>query len=616
VTAVGSPALSYQWTFNGTNISGATTSSLTLSNVTTVQAGSYQVVVANAASNITSSVATLTVNPTFEAIGWTKMWSLGGGSQPYLSSTNQNERGIGYNPLSNRLLLISRGSGTRVVALNGDNGNYLHDLTVNTNVINGGTFALLMIGVAEDGAVYAGNLITAGNTTAFRLYRWANDNAGTTATLAYSGDPGNGNAQRWGDTLDVRGSGTNTQVIIASRSGTVVSVLTTTNGTTFAATPLAVAGIENGAFGLGLSFGLNNTFWGKSIALPLRQVQFNLNDATATVLRSYATNVFPGTISPIGVEPSLNHLAGISMSNVDSLQLFNLNIDDSAPIWIASTNFASANLNSFYCGAVDFVGDRVYALDSNNGITAMRLLQPATPPSVVASPQSVVTNQGATVTFTVSANGTAPLAFQWIVNGTNLAGATQSTLTRTNVQPADAGSYLATVSNMAGSTNSATATLTVNVPPTLVLQPVNQTVRIGKNVTFSASANGTEPLFYQWRLNGSNISTGAILALSNVQTNSAGSYSVVVTNIAGSIQSTNAVLVVTLPPQFQAPSIASNGVVLLNFNGDSGTNYLIESSSNLVDWLPLTNVVATNGTANLLDADATNASGRFYRARQ
>jgi poly(beta-D-mannuronate) lyase len=55
--------LSYQWTFNGTAAANATSPVLTLTNVTTTQAGAYAVVVANGAGAVTSSSAALTVNP-------------------------------------------------------------------------------------------------------------------------------------------------------------------------------------------------------------------------------------------------------------------------------------------------------------------------------------------------------------------------------------------------------------------------------------------------------------------------------------------------------------------------------------------------------------------------
>jgi uncharacterized protein YjbI with pentapeptide repeats len=61
VAAGGTAPLSYQWSFNGAALSGATSSALTLSNVQTSIAGSYSVVVANVAGSATSAVATLTV---------------------------------------------------------------------------------------------------------------------------------------------------------------------------------------------------------------------------------------------------------------------------------------------------------------------------------------------------------------------------------------------------------------------------------------------------------------------------------------------------------------------------------------------------------------------------
>lgn len=62
VTATGTPAPTYQWAKNGTSITGATASSLTLSNVQTADAGNYTVTVSNSVGSVTSSIATLTVN--------------------------------------------------------------------------------------------------------------------------------------------------------------------------------------------------------------------------------------------------------------------------------------------------------------------------------------------------------------------------------------------------------------------------------------------------------------------------------------------------------------------------------------------------------------------------
>ncbi len=61
VTATGTAPLRYQWRKNGTNISGATSSAYTIASVTTANAGTYSVVVSNAAGSKTSNNATLTV---------------------------------------------------------------------------------------------------------------------------------------------------------------------------------------------------------------------------------------------------------------------------------------------------------------------------------------------------------------------------------------------------------------------------------------------------------------------------------------------------------------------------------------------------------------------------
>jgi hypothetical protein len=69
-------------------------------------------------------------------------------------------------------------------------------------------------------------------------------------------------------------------------------------------------------------------------------------------------------------------------------------------------------------------------------------------------------------TFSVLAFGKTSLSYQWSKNGTNIPGATQSSLTIRPIAQSDAGSYTVLVTNIAGFTNSTSATLTVLSPPT------------------------------------------------------------------------------------------------------------------------------------------------------
>lgn len=68
VTATGLLPLGFQWSFNGTNINGATNTLLTLTNVQVNQAGSYTVLVTNAFGSLLSSNAMLTV--TLDHFAW------------------------------------------------------------------------------------------------------------------------------------------------------------------------------------------------------------------------------------------------------------------------------------------------------------------------------------------------------------------------------------------------------------------------------------------------------------------------------------------------------------------------------------------------------------------
>src|SRR5271170_2952744 len=88
-------------------------------------------------------------------------------------------------------------------------------------------------------------------------------------------------------------------------------------------------------------------------------------------------------------------------------------------------------------------------------------------PAVVSQPANQSVTVGQTATFSVTASGTGPLAYQWYDNGVAISGATSSTYTTPPTVLGNSGSvYTVTVTNLAGTVTSMGATLTVTtIPP-------------------------------------------------------------------------------------------------------------------------------------------------------
>jgi len=83
------------------------------------------------------------------------------------------------------------------------------------------------------------------------------------------------------------------------------------------------------------------------------------------------------------------------------------------------------------------------------------------PPLITSQPQSQTVFAGTNVTFSVTATGTPPLNYQWLLNGQPIGGAVGSSYSIASVQSGQAGKYTVEVSNTYGSVLSAPATLVV-----------------------------------------------------------------------------------------------------------------------------------------------------------
>ena len=184
------------------------------------------------------------------------------------------------------------------------------------------------------------------------------------------------------------------------------------------------------------------------------------------------------------------------------------------------------------------------------------------PPSIISQPTNQTVVVGQSATFAVSASGTAPLAYQWRLNGTNLPGGTSTNLLVTSVNWSDAGLYSVQVTNLYGAPISSNATLTVALPPAISAQPISQTALLGSNTTFVVTAAGTPPFSYRWQFSAADMAgaTNSTLDISDVQSNKLGAYRAIVTNPYGAITSSPATLTLATPPGFLWVRNVTNGV--------------------------------------------------------
>jgi len=480
VWAEGSPTLGYLWTTNGVS-TGVTTTNYTASNLQ-VGTPTVAVVVTNAYGSVTSSVtfAVVAAAPSFTlqprdatrytgrpftfsvaVSGSTPMslqWKTNGVAIPGATSTSysnlasaavafnytctaSNEAGqVTTTPVALTVLPIPGGFAGAVVAsspvaywrLGETSGNVAHDAYNG----NDGTYFLTLLGqpgyaadVDSDTAITVGapaNLPASGSNsyvgnisgtainfqghTNFTLEAWVNG-AGQNdeATIIAKGHGASGTAANEQFSLEVRG-------------GVYHFYTRGNNDTAF-------------AFGATATSGPDGTW----------QHVVGVYDDTGGALHIYVNGAEEGTGAPRG--------SGLRIS-ADQVSIGSKHLGND-PSWDGNFN-----------GSIDEVAVYPYAMTASDVLAHYAAAYgPSLPPKVSKQPASVTNYVSLPATISVGAFGTVPLSYQWKKAGVPVVDATRSALTFTALTPGDAGSYSVTITNANGTTNSASATLTVLPAP-------------------------------------------------------------------------------------------------------------------------------------------------------
>ncbi len=239
-------------------------------------------------------------------------------------------------------------------------------------------------------------------------------------------------------------------------------------------------------------------------------------------------------------------------------------------------------------------------------------------PTITTPPQNITNVVGSNVTFTVVASGAPPLVYQWQFAGNKIQGAVTNSLTITNVQLTNAGTYTIIVTNASGATNNS-ATLTVISPPLITNALKDTIVPTGESVIFNPGIAGS-PASVRWHVN-ANVITNATtvpLVLTNLDVSHCGIYSLVLSNIAGQASNSAHLLVVPPPAGADAPRLAplstSGSPFNVAFPSLAGYRYLVQFASQLgTNWETISNIPPSFSPSQVSLPVIPNLSNGFYR---
>ncbi len=169
------------------------------------------------------------------------------------------------------------------------------------------------------------------------------------------------------------------------------------------------------------------------------------------------------TVQPAGLTVSIGANATLAVVAVGTAPLSYQWRKDGSPI-AGATNatYSMASAQSSHAGSYTVIVSN--GAGSVTSSAAVLTIVTSSPPTISSHPASISIDVGQPVNLSVTATGSPAPDYQWSKNGTAIAGATSSSLYIGSAKLDDAGSYVVTVSNGAGSVSSSPATVRVTQP--------------------------------------------------------------------------------------------------------------------------------------------------------
>lgn len=505
VVATGTAPLTYQWRKGGTALSGRTTAALSLSNAATTDAGTYDVVVSNPIGSITSSAATVIVNPPVANIGPSIV------TQPTSVTVTEGQ--------STGLFVIASGSAPLFYQWR-KGGSPLAGATNSSltfpsvTAANAGTYDVIVTNsvdaaVSRTATVTVNPLVPAAPVIVTQPSGRITT-VGSTVTLTVAATSATPLSYQWRKDGANLASATNSSLVLAGAtavSGTYSVVVTNTGGSTTSANAV-------------VQFTDNPT-----VAKPVITQQPRPQAVLAGGSVTFSVSAFgPGPLKYQWFRD------GGAILEETAAQL---------------TINPVPRVSSTYSVEVSNAGGRAMSMGA-----LLTVIQRTMAPTITQQPSAQTALAGERVTFAVTAAGNPAPKYQWRKNGTLLTGMTNATLVLTSVQLEDAAGYDVVVDNTDGAATSSLAQLTVAsapVAPVVLRQPADLTRALGLSGALAVVASGAPAPVYQWRKDGTAVAgaTGATLSFASLRAADAGTYTVVVSNSAGSV--TSAPVVVAVP---------------------------------------------------------------------